>query len=322
MTWLALNLASSEFAEPPEPPAVCGLVYRGARHVLSGPPESAKTILSLILALEHTRATGGRWVHVDFEMGPTSTRRMLTDLGATSDELKRCLYFEPEHPPELEDLEYITGEAATFAIIDALAGAFDVSSLDDNQRRDVERFGAVWVRPLWERGVTTLLLDHVTKNGETRGKYAIGSERKIGQADVHLGLEAVTSLSRGSDGLFRIVTHKDRPGFLTRPHAAELDLHSDPDTHAITWRFKQAEATDADRDSWRPTVLMDRAAGYLRDQTGPCTRNDIAAAISGKRKYALDAINYLIADGVAEEVDGPGRGKLVQIRRTRLAAAA
>mgnify|MGYP003532915860 CR=1 FL=1 len=45
--------------------------------------------------------------------------------------------------------------------------------------------------------------------------------------------------------LVRIDTHKDRAGFLPDV-AAELELESDPDTHAITWTFRAASSADAD----------------------------------------------------------------------------
>jgi len=316
VTWEALNLASSEFAQASEPPAVCGLIYAGKRHVVSGPPESAKTLLAFIVALEHSRAGFGGWAHVDFEMGAVATRGMLEDLGASIDEVGAVFHFEPDGPPTLDDVDSLAREGVRLAIVDAAAGAFDVSALDDNKRADAERFAAAWIKPLWDRGITTIVLDHVTKNADTRGKFSIGSERKVGQADVHLGLEPITSLSRGGSGLYRITTHKDRPGHLARPRAAELELASDPVTHAITWTFKPAGAPADDNETWRPTFLIERVLSYLRDQAQPRSRNDIAAGVTGKRAFVLQAIDCAVADGDAVEVPGP-RGKLITINPDR-----
>ena len=66
----------------------------------------------------------------------------------------------------------------------------------------------------------------------------IGSERKLGTVDVHLGFESVWPLHRGSDGHIKVVTHKDRPGFLPRPNAAEIVLESDPVSHRVSWTFR------------------------------------------------------------------------------------
>ena len=54
-----------------------------------------------------------------------------------------------------------------------------------------------------------------------RGKFAIGGERKIGRADVHLRFRDVTPARRGPDGLYRVLVHTDRLGHLHRPKAAD-----------------------------------------------------------------------------------------------------
>ena len=99
MNWQALNLASPVYAQPSEPPTTCGLIYRGKRHLISGAPETAKTLIALIAALEEQRAGGGV-AYIDFESGPLETRRLLEDLGATEAEIGALLYFEPDGPPD------------------------------------------------------------------------------------------------------------------------------------------------------------------------------------------------------------------------------
>lgn len=297
MTWQPLDLTADEYAAPPEPPGLAGLLYRGGRHVVSGPPEAAKTMFAAIVALEAIRQ-GGRVAWLDFESGPARLRRLLDDLGAGEDELRAVWFVEPDGPPSPDDLRAIA-ESCTLAVVDAAAGAFDATELDDNARRDAERFARVWITPLWKAGVTSVLLDHVTKNAEGRGKFAIGSERKVGMADVHLGLEPVRPLHRGGNGLVRVRTHKDRGGFLPRPHAAELRLSSDPQTHRIGWAFQEPQGTapGTETDAWRPTVLMDRVRAYIRERPEPISRSALADAVTGKRPYLLRAIDELIAAG-------------------------
>jgi hypothetical protein len=314
VTWEAINLASPEFAQPSEPPSIAGLIYAGKRHVVSGPPESAKSWFSFIVALEHQRTGAGRWAHIDFEIGAVDSRRMLDDLGATLDEIRAVLHYEPEGPPDIQDIDSIVAQGATLAVIDAAAGAYEVSALDDNKRLDAERFAAAWIKPLWSRGIATLVVDHVVKNSDNRGKFSIGSERKIGQSDVHLGLEAITTLSRGTTGLFRVTTHKDRPGHLTRPTAAELELRSDPVTHAISWTFKPASGITDDGDTWRPTVLMERVSEYLATLTEPVNKTVIVRDVRGKREWVIRAIDCLVADGTATETRGAHGAKLITLQ--------
>jgi len=308
VSWQPLNLASPEYAIPPEPPALAGLVYRGKRHVVSGAPESLKTMLCYIIALEAIRAGEGVAL-IDLEMGPAAARTLLAELGATADELSSFYYVDPKEPPTAADLEALLAAGVTLAIVDAAVGGYALSGLDDNKRQDAERFARMWLDPLWKRGVTTIVVDHVTKNVDGRGRYAIGSERKIGGADVHLGLHVVRRLRRGGCGLVRIDTHKDRPGYLPDV-AAELELSSDPDTHAITWAFRPASSGTS--DGWKPTLLMERVLEHVRRHPEPTSRSALANVVRGKREYVLQAIDELLAGGQLE-IEG---GKVVPVPET------
>lgn len=307
MNWERVDLSADEFSRPSEGPVTCGLIYRGRRHALTGPPEAAKTVTALILGLEHMRGGYGSFALVDFEMGEHATRLMLDELGATADEVASVYYVAPEGPPDRADLDALVAAKVSLVVIDAAAGAYDVSALDDNKRADAERFGRVWVEPLWKLGVATVLIDHVVKNAESRGKFAIGSERKLGAVDVALGLESVKQLNRGGHGLIRILTNKDRPGHLSRPRAAELELTSDPHTHHITWAFRAAADTEdhgSGTDTFRPTVLMDRVLEQVNSPAyEPISRSALGNEVQGRREYVLKAVDCLLADG-ALALDG------------------
>ena len=298
---------------PPERPSVGGLLYRGARHVFSGEPESGKTFAAFALGLEAIRACG-RILHLDFEMYAARTRERLREMGATDDELACWVHVEPDAPPRDGDLAALLALDPTFAIIDAAAGAYDMAGLDDNARKDVERFARMIVRPLSRADVGTIVIDHVTKSKETRGRFAIGSERKVGGVDVHLGFEAVRPLHRGATGLVKITTAKDRFGFLPRPHAADLELVSDPETNAITWTLRPAAQHDPadEAASFRPTVLMERVSIYLEQSSGQMSRNTIETDVKGNREYIRVALNVLTREGYVREVAGTRGARLYE----------
>jgi hypothetical protein len=311
VSWEPISWAALEEREPVEP-TIGGLIYPGRRHIFSGPPESAKTWAAFCLALDEIRA-GGVVLHVDFEMFAYETRDRLRELGATDDEMERFLHVEPE----TEATDYVVGELVqyhqpTLAIVDAAAGAFDLHGLDDNSRRDAEIFARSFIDPFRLRGVATILLDHVVKNSDNRGQFAIGSERKVGGADVHLGFSAIVPFGRGRTGLIRVTTHKDRFGYLPRPRAAELELHSDPDTFAVTWQFKAADQAGED---WRPTALMEKVSRFLEGQTEPVSRKTIETNVTGKAEYVRAAMDALVADGYALEEDGPRKSRLLTVHK-------
>ncbi len=307
-----LNLAAPEFAKPSEPPVHCGLIYKRKRHAVSGPPEAAKTLLVLIIALEAERA-GTRVAFIDFESGPAETRRLLEDLGATLEEIAAIDYYEAEGSPEDDDLQRLFIDTGVeLVIIDAAAGAYNASGLDEEKRKDIEAWANAWVRPLWRAGIATILVDHVVKNRNNRGAFAIGGERKLGGVDVHLGLAAVSQMSRGKSGLIKITTHKDRPAWLPRPRTGDLELHSDPTTHAITWRIKPASDDTADPIGWRPTVLMERVSRYLERQTDEVPVTAIYKNVKGKKEYVAEATLFLIGDSFATERPGNRGSRLIR----------
>jgi hypothetical protein len=301
VSWAWLNLDAPEFAEPSEPPTIGGLIYPGLRHVVSGQPESLKTLVALILSLTAQRQDE-LVAHIDLEMGSKRTRTLLEDLGATANEIHDHIYTEGGGPPDRHDLGHLIGNEVALVTIDAAAGAYNATGLDDSTRQDVEKFAAAWIDPLYQHGVATLLIDHVVKNADQRGKWAIGSERKAGQADVHLGLELIGNpLTRGGNALVKVRVHKDRPGWLTRPYAAELALTSDPATHRITWEWKAPASEHAKTSQgWRPTLYMERVSLHLEEH-GPMSRTSIYKAGLGKREYLVHAVDVLLADGNLRE---------------------
>ncbi|MFL5914128.1 MAG: AAA family ATPase [Gaiellaceae bacterium] len=285
MIWQPIDLTADEHAQPSEPPAVLGLFYEGKRHALSGPPEAAKTLVALIAGLEWKRQGLGKFALLDFEQGPAATRLMLEELGATRRELRAVYYVEPDGPPTADDIAAIVDAGVTLLAVDAAAGAYDATGLDDNKRADAERFARLWIQPLWQRGVASIVLDHVVKNTETRGRYAIGSERKLGQVDVHLGLEAVTQITRAGHGLIRASVHKDRPAHLRRPHPCDLHLSSAPDTHEITWEIREPTATAPGTPDLPPAAA--KLLEALAAQDEPASGAELVDWIAGKHGHGL-----------------------------------
>jgi hypothetical protein len=292
-----------------------GLGYPGRRHRWQGPPESAKTTVAYIVLLEEARQ-GRPVLVVDFEMGPHDARDRFRDLGATDSDLERVLFVEPETPASENTLDELVQEwQPTVVLFDSSAGAFDLHGLDDNKRADTERLARLLVDPLRDRDVASIVLDHVVKAQEQRGKWAIGSERKLGGVDVALSFDAKVPLSRGHTGLVRITVAKDRLGHLRRrPHLAELELRSDPDTHRITWAFKADNAPEG--GDWRPTRLMEKVSRFLETTSSrpgdEVSRAEVERNVHGRGEFVRQAVDALIHDGYVAETAGPRRSRLIR----------
>lgn len=296
--WQRLNLADDAYAIPAEPPAILGLLYNGKRHVISGPPESTKTLVAYRLLLEALRE-GQTVAIVDFEMGPTAARRLLEDIGATADELAAIHYYEPDTPPHNGWLALVLA-GVRVVLIDAAIGSYDVSGLDDNARKDAEAWASAWIRPLYRAGVTTLTVDHVVKNADNRGKFTIGSERKLGGTDVHLSLETLgNALHRGGTGMVKINVHKDRPGHLPRPTAYIVELTSDPDTHKIEFEFRTPEPTPhTDDGGFEPTIYMGMVSKHMESYPEVAfSKNTLAKEVGKRADLVRKAVDMLHAKG-------------------------
>jgi len=90
------------------------------------------------------------------------------------------------------------------------------------------------------------------------------------------------------------------------------DLDS-PLRYAVEVLPADDDASDKAADDWRPTVLMERVVEFLRSQSEPVNRSAITTGVRGKKSYVVQAIDLLIADGIATESVGAHGAKLVAL---------
>jgi hypothetical protein len=288
-----------------------GLLYPGSRHSISAEPEAGKGLLSVALALPELRKPGVV-VWIDLESDPHFIRERFRCFGATDDDLKLLVYINPSEPvgtPGVADRisRIVWDTLPALVVFDAFAGILDLHQLDPWKPGDVEKAYRTVIEPWRESGAATLVHDHVVKRKGDRGRFATGSERKLGAVDVHFGLDVVKPFGRGRAGRAKIVVHKDRHGFLPRPAFGDFVLASDADGLVTAWAIEPA----AGGKGWRPTVLMQRVSEYLERQTDPVPRTHVASGVQGKTEYVLEAVDFLIDDGFAAEQKGAHGARLV-----------
>lgn len=304
---------------PPVLPSIGGLIYPGLRHQLLGEPESLKSWIALLLTVEQILA-GHTVFYLDFESTPRDMLARLRDLGLDDQEIAAgFVYLQPDEPigtgAAAADLAaLVAARRPTLVTVDAMIGALSLHGLDPKSDKDIETFHRVLIDPLMEHGAASLILDHVIKNREERGRWATGSERKIGRVDVALLVEIVHPFGRGRTGTARISTSKDRPGYLARPRAADLELSSDTVTGQITWTLTTA-TPGAEPAPFRPTFLMERASRYLEIQVEPVSRRHVEEHVQGKATAIRTALDILTAEHYITANDGPGRTKLLHSSR-------
>jgi hypothetical protein len=285
-------------AVPPEPPTIGGVLYPGKRTLLSGETESLKTWFALILSkAEMDAGYPVAWADLD-AMGPGELLARLQALGVADEVIHELfLYYEPEERLVDELLEEVCGtigqRGIRLFVIDAFNPILNLHGLDPGNTSDIETFWREVASPITATGAAPALIDHVTKNAEARGKYAIGSERKASGAIVHLGFQATQPFMRGGTGRTILRTHKDRPGFLPRPTIGRLVLRSDG--YAVTYELEEDKSQRKGR--FRPTVYMYRVSIKLESEVEARSKNWIEENVDGKAEPIRLAIDTLVDEG-------------------------
>jgi len=310
-TWRPLNLVELA-ANPPEPPSIGGLLYPGKRTVLSGETESMKTWFALILCkAELDAGYPVCWVDLD-AMGAGAMLQRLELLGVTHQAIEeRFHYIEPSEQlgtTQLAELvELIEDQNVRLFVIDAFNPILSLHGKDPNNVTDVEHFWRTYADPISRAGAAPVLLDHVVKNADNRGKYATGSERKASGAIVHLGFKLLEPLRKGGTGRSLLNVHKDRPGYLPRPTIGRLLLDATGDS--VTYKIEPDQSHTED-GRFRPTVLMQKVSIYLELHGGPASTNEIKKSVTGKDKAVDTALQTLVEDVYVKQEQGPRRAVL------------
>jgi len=184
-------------------------------------------------------------------------------------------------------------------VLDGVTEGMVLHGLDPLSNVDSARWGELLARPLAAAGAAVEELDHVVKDREQRGRYAIGAQHKLASIDVAYRLDAVEPFGRGREGLVRVTVTKDRPGHVRR-HAvqggrvAEMRLRS-RENGSVSVRL---DPPSGDDERFRPTHLMQRLSVALEDRPG-MSAGDVRA-LRGKNDGLDAALAALVAEGHVE----------------------
>jgi len=316
--WAPLNLEAVLNGEEIDPPPAHlartdgqHLLYTGAVHTISGEPGSGKTWLTLIAALQELH-NGNTVTMVDFEDRASRVIGRLLALGARPQQIRdHFRYIRPHtalNPQARTDLEHATRDA-TLVILDGVTEAMTLHGLDLNGNADVATFYALLPRWLADQGAAVALIDHVVKDGEKQGRWAIGGQHKLAGIDgVAYLVQAIEKFGRGKTGIARITVSKDRPGYVEEIALGRTvaQLHLDAtDINCLRHRLDPPTETPTDQaGNMRPTHLMEKVSRWL-ELTPGASRTQIETGVSGKVTYLRRAIDRLVQEGYVEVHPGP-----------------
>lgn len=330
-TWWPVDLTDALNGTGTPPPEILhrtdgrAMLYRGRTHAFIGESESCKTWAALLAATE-VLAAGGHVLFVDYEDDENGVVSRLRALGVPADTVRtRLHYVHPEESLEQHGLATVGSIALglvlhtypiTLAIIDGVTEGMTTEGLEPLgtgdaavfQRRIAKRIAAAPSAP------AVVSLDHVGRDAENRGRYALGSQHKIsGLTGAAYTFEARRPLHRDHfeqvDAEIIVKVGKDRPGHVREGNAkhatwARLELTAYPDG-GVTGRV--VPVTD---DNVPHAAMLAWIRDHLTVYAGDSVNKMHEA--SGKRdKQALsDALKWLAGKGYVSVVDGPNRRKL------------
>lgn len=287
------------------------LLYDGKDHSAYGEPESGKSWLGAYATAERIRRNEHS-VYLDFEDDAPAYVARMRALGIDDEQLVAFAhYVRPEEP--LTDASWVELEqalrSAPLAVIDGFNLALSLHGLDSTSNADVARFSQLFVRGLHRYGeLATLTIDHVTKDKESRGRYAIGAQQKLGGVDVAFSLHVLQQFGRGRDGVVAIKLRKDRPGHLRVHQDADhviARMHVDSTPSGGVRIELRAIETEGSSGPWRPTVLMERISRAVETNPG-LTKRALREAVSGQSRAKDLALELLVAEGFVDVDAGPG----------------
>ena len=286
------------------------LLYRGKVHSLSGEPEAGKGWLALHATAECLRA-GERVLYVDLEDSAATIVSRLISLGVSGRQLLAGLsYMRPDEPLTSAAAAALVDSlpATALVVIDGVTEALALNGLDLADNSDVAKWLAMLPRRLAARGAAVLLIDHVVKDKEHRGRYAIGAQHKLAGVDVAYSIEVSQPFGRGKEGSSRLKVMKDRYGFV-REHADDklvaIVNYGSFDNGDV--RVELEPPAQGAAVSFRPTRIMEAISKLIEDEPGIGTRA-IRSAVGAKAETTGLALDLLVLEDYVT-ADAGGRGK-------------
>lgn len=292
------------------------LLYPGLTHSIHGESESGK---SLIAQAETARliSLGSRVLYLDFESDAASVVDRLRTFGVKDENaLANLTYVRPEsdlrRSDASRDWQALLARSFALVVIDGVTESLTLFGFATKENDDITTWHRLVPKRIADRtGAAVLLIDHVTKDAQTRGRFAIGGQAKMATlSGPAFTVEVQEPLGRGLRGVLTLRLAKDRPGYLRQRCGAFR--HSDRtqvaaqiilDATSLPTRYEvNAPVSQEDHEGreFRPTALMQKVSKELESAKEPLSGNAIEGIVSGNTKHIRIAVACLIKEGFVE----------------------
>lgn len=303
-----------------------GLFYRGAVNDLHGEPGCGKSMLAQIATAQELKQ-GHDVIYIDYEDSARNVVKRLLLLGVTGEQIVQHLHYvrpsaKPSSPTSLdgwkETLDY--ADTATLAIIDGVTSCLAYAGLDSNSGDDIAAWYNTMPRLISACGPAVVLIDHVVKSKDNRGRYAGGSMQKLALIDgISYSVDMTKPVGKGVRGTIVIKSGKDRISEIEEHcavswssngshlrEAARIEINStDPKLMRVTIarpNMMPSDETTRQRGLERPTGLMEKISRIVENAPEEPNQTEIIELLkddgsSARKTTVLTAINRLLEGG-------------------------
>lgn len=298
------------------------LLYPGRLHSFSAEPEAGKSWIALAACVEVITA-GGAAIYVDWEDTPTGIISRCLALGTpAADLVERFAYVRPLGTWGPAEVIHMATLCSTYypdlVVLDGVAEALQRDGLAENEAADWVSWVERVARPIARTGATVVMLDHVTKTPDGRGRYARGTGAKLASIDgAAYELHVTRPFSRNEAGAFEVLLNKDRLGFIRGDSRKVAVATLTPHAGGARVEFELYSPDAAPAVGFRPTEAMEHLSEVL--ETGDLDLKAAAAQMPTRvrKPTVTQALAALVREGYVEERHIGGKRVLHSVRPFR-----
>ena len=300
-----------------------GLFHRGAVNDLHGEPGCGKSMIAQIAAAQELKQNHDV-IYIDYEDSARNVVKRLLLLGVTGEQIVAHFHYvrpsaKPSSPTSLdgwrETLDY--ADTATLTIIDGVTSCLAYAGLDSNSGDDIAAWYNTMPRLISACGPAVVLIDHVVKSKDNRGRYAGGSMQKLALIDgISYSVDMTKPVGKGVRGTIVIKSGKDRISEIEEHcavswssngshlrEAARIEINStDPKLMRVTIarpNMMPSDETTRQRGLERPTGLMEKISRIVENAPEEPNQTEIIGLLkddgsSARKTTVLTAINRLL----------------------------
>jgi hypothetical protein len=289
-----------------------GLIYTGRVHSIYGESESGKSWVAQIASAECLKADK-KVIYIDFESDASDVVGRMKSLGVSrANLLQYFTYIRPDGPRDADDPYWqaiLEPDSAELVIIDGVTESLTMWGGETKDNDAITRWMRIFPRTVaTASGAAVVLIDHITKNAETRGRFAIGGQAKLATIDGAAYLvEPLEALAPGRTGTLTMRVTKDRPGFIRK--IAGMWRKSDRTQEAAVFTIDSTRAqmeyvigvpiAEDELESNKEFKKQKEVAEFIHNHPG-ASRRLVAEGITGSKDAIGERLSDLVAGGWVE----------------------